>query len=83
MGAKRKLKMGNEEVIVEEIEFEVEREAWNTYVLGDGTTMKIKAVLAEVLRVDGKYAPNGDPLYVVNATPLVSTNSPEQLKRKS
>ncbi len=81
--AKRKVTLpGGQEVMAEEIEFESERENWNTYALHDGTTLKIKAVLAEVLRVEGMYAPNGDPLYIVNASPVVSSHSPENLRRK-
>ncbi len=80
--AKRKLKLGNDEVTAEVIEFEVERENWNTYILADGTNLKLKAVLAEVLRVDDRYAPNGDPLYIVNANPVLSTAAPEHLKKK-
>ncbi len=80
--AKRKIKLGDQEVMAEEIEFETQREAWNEYILHDGTTLKLKTVLAEVLRVDGMYAPNGDPVYVVNAQPVVSTNAPDNLKRK-
>jgi hypothetical protein len=80
---KRKITLGNREVMAEEVEFEAERpEAWNTYILHDGTSLKIKAVLSEVLRVEGEYAPNGDPLYLSNASLVVSTNAPENLKRK-
>jgi hypothetical protein len=80
--AKRKIKMGDQEVMAEEIQFETQRESWNEYILHDGTSLKLKTVLAEVLRVDGIYAPNGDPVYMVNAQPVVSTNAPDNLKRK-
>lgn len=80
--AKRKLHLGGREVTGEEIEFEAEREAWNTYVLHDGTALKLKVVLSEVFRVEGEYAPNGDPLYMANASLIVSTNAPENLKKK-
>ena len=80
---KRKITLpGGQEANAEEIEFEVERENWNVYALHDGTTLKIKAVLAEVLRVENAYTPAGDPLYIVNASPVVSSSSPESLKRK-
>jgi hypothetical protein len=81
--AKRKIKLGNSEVTAEEIEFEPEKESWNVYALHDGTTLKLRTVLAEVLRVEGQYAPNGDPVYVVNASTIVNTNAPEQLKKKA
>ncbi len=67
--------------MAEEVEFESDRESWNEYALHDGTKLKIKAVLAEVLRVEGMYAPNGDPVYIVNASPVIVTISPDNLKR--
>jgi hypothetical protein len=80
---KRKINLGGQEFMAEEIEFESESgEKWNSYILHDGTTLKVKAVVAEVLRVDGQYAPNGDPLYTVNASLVVSSNAPDNLKRK-
>ena len=71
--------------MAEVIEFESGEggERWNSYLLHDGTELKMKAVLAEVLRVEGLYAPNGDPVYTVNASIVLSSNSPEALKRKS
>ncbi|MGD0973898.1 MAG: hypothetical protein ABR866_07410 [Candidatus Korobacteraceae bacterium] len=81
--AKRTINLGGKQFSAEDIPFEAERESWNVYVLHDGTTLKIKTVLAEVLRVEGAWAPNGDPLYVVNASPVVSSNSPDSLKKKA
>ncbi len=79
---KRKIKLGDKEVTAQDIAFEAEKENWNVYVLEDGTTLKVKTVLAEVLRVDNEYGPNGDPIYIVNATPVLSSSSPEQLRKK-
>jgi hypothetical protein len=82
--AKRKINLGGQEFMAEEIEFESESgERWNEYILHDGTKLKVKAVLAEVLRIEGQYAPNGDPLYTVNASLVVSSNAPDTLKRKA
>jgi hypothetical protein len=81
--AKRKIKIGEHEVMAEEVEFEVpEGEKWNKYILHDGTELKLKAIVAEIFRVEGQYAPNGDPMYSVNASIIVNSNSPEQLKKK-
>ena len=68
--------------MAEAVEFETEKENWNSYILHDGTTLRLKTVLAEVLRVENEYGPAGDPIYVVNASPVISINSPEQLKKK-
>jgi len=82
--AKRKVKLGDKEFMGEEIPFEAEvPEKWNQYALHDGTSLKVKVVLAEVVRLDGMYAPNGDPLYSVNTQLVVSTNAPDSLKKKN
>lgn len=81
--AKRKVNISGNEFMADEIEFETpEGERWNKYILHDGTELKLKAVVAEILRVEGQYAPNGDPIYSVNASIVVNTNSPPQLKKK-
>lgn len=70
--------------MAEEVDFEADSaEKWNTYALHDGTTLKLKAVLADVLRVDGEYAPNGDPLYTVNASIVVATSAPDSMRKKA
>lgn len=81
--AKRKIKFGDREFMAEEVAFEADgAEKWNTYILQDGTTLKMKAVVAEIFRVDGEFAPNGDPLYSVNTQVIVNTNAPDVLKKK-
>jgi hypothetical protein len=83
----RKINLGGQEFEAEEISFQPDfengGEQWSTYTLLDGTTLKVKSVLINVLRVAGMFAPNGDPLYQVNASLIVATNAPESLRRKS
>jgi len=81
--ANRKVNIGGQEFMANEVEFEAENEKWNTYVLHDGTQLKLKAVLAEVLRVEGQFTPTGNPLYTVNASIVISTNSPDNLRKKA
>ena len=64
------------------VDFEAEKESFSTYILHDGTSLKIKPVLTEVFRVDGMYLPNGDPVYGINAQQVVAVNAPESLRRK-
>jgi len=64
------------------VDFEADKESFSTYILHDGTTLKLKAVLTEVLRIEGLYQPNGDPVYGVQATQVVSVIAPEALRRK-
>lgn len=78
---KKKYNFAGREIMGEEIEFETERESWNTYVLLDGTKVKLKAVASSIIRLD-EYLPNGDPMYIVNASNVVATDVPDGLKRK-
>lgn len=64
------------------VDFEVEKETFSTYILHDGSSLKVKAVLTEILRVEGVYAPNGDPVYMVQAAQVMSVSAPDSLRRK-
>ena len=81
MSPKKKYNIGGREIMGQDIAFETERESWNTYVLEDGTTLKLKAVAATIVRLD-EYLPNGDPMYMVNASNIVAIDAPDNLKRQ-
>lgn len=82
MAPKKKYNLGGREIMGQEIEFEPEgAERWNVYLLEDGTKLRLKAVAATIVRLD-EYLPNGDPMYVVNASNVVATDVPEALRRK-
>ena len=67
----------------EEVDFENAKEEWNVYKLADGTTLKIKLVLVNVVRSRNKYDPLGNPIYGITSQNIVKTlNVPEKLKRK-
>ncbi len=79
---KKKYNFAGREIMGEEIEFESEgAERWNVYLLADGTKLRLKTVASTIARLD-EYLPNGDPIYVVNASNVVATDVPENLKRK-
>ena len=80
--SRRKVVFQGNEVWGEEIEFETDHEGWNTYVLHDGTRLKMKSVVSDVVRVEEAYNPDGTPIYIVNATNIVTTVVPESLKKK-
>jgi hypothetical protein len=67
----------------EEIDFDVIGEDWNTYQLKDGTILKVKLVLAGVVRLNNKYDPLGNPVYMIKSTNVVRVmDVPGELKRK-
>mgnify|MGYP004131335637 FL=1 len=66
----------------ENIDFEEEKESWNTYKLKDGSILRTKLILTGVKRLK-KYAPDGTPLYVINSTNSVRVlNVPKKLMGK-
>ena len=80
VATKKKYNIGGREIMGQDIPFEAERESWSTYILEDGTTLKLKAIAANIIRLD-EYLPSGDPMYVVNASNIVATDVPENLKK--
>lgn len=83
MANKVKINFGGEEVEALPIDVNQTNEYWNQYMLDDGTVIKMKLVATKVLRVDGKYDNEGNPLYVIQSTNITSVNAPDSLKRKS
>jgi hypothetical protein len=73
-------KLGNQDVPGEEVDFEVDHEGFNTYILHDGTKLKLKCVVGKIIRLEA-YDPNNDPLYMVQASNVMITDVPENLKK--
>jgi hypothetical protein len=77
----KKINIGGQDVMGEEIEFETEKESWNIYILHDGTKIRIKSVPATFVRLD-QYNATGEPVYVMNAQNVIVADVPETLRRK-
>jgi hypothetical protein len=56
-------------------------EHWNEYLLEDGSVLKMKLVVTEVVRVEGQYDPQGNPAYMVNSTNVVAIDPADDLKK--
>jgi hypothetical protein len=63
------------------VEFEAKSEPWNQYSLADGTQLKAKMVLLDVVRLE-EYNDKGDPVYQFSLQQIIGTEIPEELKRK-
>ena len=64
------------------VDFQVIKEDWNEYDLSDGTKLKVKLVLVDVLRFP-RYNPIGEPIYQIMSQNVVKTAYvPEELKQK-
>lgn len=79
---KRKIPYKGELVEASVMPFQVGGEHWNEYLIDDGTVIRIKLVATDVLRVDGEYDPQGNPLYVIATTNVTTVSAPDNLRRE-
>ena len=64
------------------VDFEIENENWNKYSLDDGTKLKVRLVVAQIVRLENEYTPDGDPIYLINSTNIVTADVSEHLKKE-
>ena len=57
-------------------------EHWNEYLLDDGTVLRIKLVVTNVVRIDDEYNMKGEPIYMIDSSNVVSVSVPEELMKK-
>ncbi len=62
--------------------FQAGGEHWNEYLVEDGSVLRVKLVATEVVRVDDYYDEEGNPIYVLNSTNVLTVSAPDYLKRK-
>jgi hypothetical protein len=66
-----------------EVAVESSSEKWNEYTLEDGTKIRLKPIIIEIIRVTDHYDNEGNPLYVAKAQTVLSVlEIQERLKRK-
>jgi hypothetical protein len=78
---KKTYNINGQPILGEEVEFETEREGWNSYILHDGTRLKLKSVVSSIIRLEA-WKPDGEPVYFVNSSNVASADVPENLKKK-
>jgi hypothetical protein len=57
-------------------------ESQATYLLADGTTLSMRTIVMQVIRVVGKYDDEGNPAYFLKSHNVVAAVSPENLRQK-
>ena len=73
---KVKFKLGDQEVDAWDVPFE-STERWTEIKLEDGAVLRLKAVVSNVYRVEGKKDNQGNPVYAVKSTnAMVTANGP-------
>ena len=64
------------------INFKGIREEWNEYDLEDGSTLRMKTIVSDVVRVPDEYDNENNPVYVVKSTNMLIAKSPDHIKKQ-
>jgi len=80
----RKIKFpsANGPVDATEVGYRDAGENWNEYLLDDGTVIRVKVVVTQVVRMDGQYDAFGKPVYAVLSTTVTQVSSTKDMMRK-
>ena len=82
MARKIKIGLGNQERDGEEVAVLHSNEFWNTYMLEDGTEIRLKVVVKQIVKVQDAYDPEGNPVYAVKSMNVTDIISPPGLRKK-
>jgi len=83
MAEKIKINFGSEVVEATPVDINQASEYFNQYFMEDGTIVRMKLVATKVFRIDDRYDQEGNPVYFVQSTNVLSVDSPQHLKKKS
>jgi hypothetical protein len=75
------LKLGDKTVEGMLVDFETVREEYNSYKLSDGSTIRMKTVVTNIIRTE-EFTPTGEPVYIVNSQNVLVADVPDQLKKQ-
>ena len=64
------------------VKFKSIREEWNEYDLDDGSRIRMKTIVSDVVRIPDEYDAENNPIYVIKSTNMVVVSSPDTLKKK-
>jgi hypothetical protein len=57
-------------------------ERWTELKLEDGSVLRIKPIVMSVMRIEGQYDPQDNPMYAIQAgQTMVVASAPEHLRR--
>ncbi len=80
MARRTKVQVGNETVDGIDLDFRTLREEWNEYETEDGSRIRVKLVVSEIIRTDRYDTQIDQPIYVVRSGNIVVTKAPDELK---
>ena len=65
-----------------EVDVEESTERWSSVRLADGSRIRLKASVLTVVRLDDRFDNDGNPVYMVKSTNLLSVNSPDSIRKQ-
>jgi hypothetical protein len=83
MADKIKINLGSEIVEATPVPVNQASEYFNQYLLEDGTVLRMKLVATKIFRVDDRFDAEGNPVYFVQSTNVLSADAPGNLKKKA
>ncbi|MEA2476135.1 MAG: hypothetical protein QOC87_334 [Actinomycetota bacterium] len=79
---KRKLSLPDgREVEATIMPFQSGGEHWTEYLVEDGSVIRMKLVATDILRLDGEYDDQGNPMYIIQSTNVTAVTAPDELRR--
>jgi hypothetical protein len=85
-GKERRMKVGvpgGHTVEGFEVQIAKASEPWTELHLSDGTLIRVKTIVASIVRIDGQFDNDGNPVYVIKSTPAISLiEVPDHLRKK-
>jgi hypothetical protein len=79
---RRKVPFGNEMVDATVMSVQEGGEHWNEYLLGDGSVIRLKTVVTEIMKLDKKFDSEGNPIYLLKSANVVHVSASERAKRQ-
>ena len=64
-----------------EMDFKTLREEWNEYEISDGSTVRLKVIVTNIVRLKDKFDPVGNPIYLVRSSNVLSISASEKAKK--
>ena len=58
------------------LDFKTTNDDWNEYQLEDGTTLRLRTIVAEIVSIDGQKNADGSPLYQVKSGNVIHLEVP-------
>ena len=76
-----KFDQGDHQVNGERKSYNTITESWNEYLVEDGSTIRLKVVVRDIIRTD-KFNADGTPVYLVQSMNVVDARVPDNLKQQ-